>query len=250
LTCGVQGFAAVGEVMRERALLAVATLAIDLAKREIAAKSQAACVKATRVRVLAAEISGPTAEADLIGFGLDQDQAELLVRGWTCERAAKEKRPSVGQLCEWRQQGQIDDLAYVSSLQNLGYDLDEAQRIATSCGIKLNQRLFREQKQREAELLRAAKAAEAAQKAKLTRDAKLLKAANAYAVAAGLEIEQASAELDAARSIVRQEFELSLNQSVEVVVIAAVNWFPGLGKSLLDLTREYTRGFVEVQETV
>jgi hypothetical protein len=81
---------------------------------------------------------------ELVGFGIDLNNANSIIQLWKQELAAKYKAPTVSMLCEWWTRGLITLPDYLQRVRNIGYSQEDAMRIVQVCGMKQNDRLKKE----------------------------------------------------------------------------------------------------------
>ncbi len=204
-------------------------------------KHAGACVKALRKRFMIGEFDNDKARGILISYGLDGEQADIIIDGWGCERAAKGKEFTASLLVKLLDDALIQPNEFVQRLTRLGYREDDAIKILTMYQIKqqrIQQKLGeQQQKQLEAQLAKqardlqkqaakaerdnanAAKQQAARQAAENRRESALVKAARDYSLQEGIEIDIALAKIKDCYKLVRKEYGLSVDQSIQAVVI-------------------------------
>lgn len=241
---GVDGATARAYLQDEGATQELADDAIEAAKRDIDANTRLDCVEAEHRKLLRGESTTGQAADGLLRLGLDQDQIDLFVAGWECERDAREKQPGLSQLCEWKQNDQISDGEYLRQLRNLGWGTDDAREIASACNIKLDRKLFRDEERERKEVERAGRASEAAAKKRVAANKKMAQAADIYAVKADVSIEDALSLLTAIRRFLTTQLNLRLATASESVLLAARAFDPIKAESLRDLAIDFAGGLV------
>jgi hypothetical protein len=73
----------------------------------------------------------------LVDLGLDADQAMSLAEAWSCERSARGKEFGAAQLCKMFDQGLISGPDFVSRLEKVGWDRDDAIKLFSTCSNDL-----------------------------------------------------------------------------------------------------------------
>jgi hypothetical protein len=69
----------------------------------------------------------------LLGLGMNHEQANQLIKDWSCERQATHKQVMAAALCKQRRQGLITDVTLASGLRDLGYRPRDIRRMIASC---------------------------------------------------------------------------------------------------------------------
>lgn len=168
------------------------------------------CIAAYRKRFLAGEFDETEIQAELIAQELDQNQVNVLVEAWKCEKANKGKHFSAAQLCELFEGGLITGAEFITRLTNVGWTHDDAVRLYSACqrrlgvkqaksdAAKLRQEIREQQSlarevQRQADKLKRdaaqqARSAEKLQRVNSARERMLLEAANNWVNSNGLDL--------------------------------------------------------------
>lgn len=133
------------------------------------ANRKAKCAGNIRRRQMRGELDKATAQAELLGIGLDGDQAVLLTEAWACERATRGKEFSGAQLCKLYSDGVITGPEFVRRLEAVGWQRDDAVKLYEQCSRDLERKRRAEEtrllRQQEADDERAKRRAESARKA-------------------------------------------------------------------------------------
>lgn len=199
---------------------------LDLRKR--AARTEA-CVKAIRKRYLTGEFGTGDAIATLLAAGVDQGAAEALAAQWGCELVNRGKAVGASVLCKWATAGLISSAEYAARLVRIGYQADDAARMAATCYQDAQDKLRKAQQAAEAK--QAAQAARAAQRAANAEQkaqaaaAREQKAADSAAAKAARAEQQAAARAAARAAKQAQAAERAAVQQAELV--AAVQQITG-----------------------
>lgn len=233
---------AISYLMDEGAPLEFAEDAILMSRRDVDAESRQDCTKSTRTRLLRGEVDEAGAVDSLQGFGLDLDQANNLVQGWVCERLAKEKIPTVSQLCDWKHNDLITDQQYLSSLSNLGWDDEEVDNLATQCKIKLDRRLFRDQQTADRQQATALRASEAAARKKISANKKVVTAGEVMFAKMDGSLEDAIAFVTTVRRELVSGLGLRHATAAESVLLAAHSFDPEEGPTFRELAEDFAGG--------
>lgn len=114
-----------------------ADLAVSAGRARIEQARRKACSKATRRRFLAGEMDFIGVQTRLVDLGLDADQAMSLAEAWSCERSARGKEFGAAQLCKLFDQGLISGPDFVSRLEKVGWDRDDAIKLFSTCSNDL-----------------------------------------------------------------------------------------------------------------
>jgi hypothetical protein len=149
----------------------------------------AKCVKAVEKRVLDYELSPDQGAAALVQKHIDPGLADTLSQAWTCELEARGRKVAVAELQKLVGQGIITLPDYTQRLMKLGYSNADAQLLASSAGITIEEKVLasarKEQKAAEAAARRSQRDAEQLRKsqerAATARAAKAAKAQQAEA---------------------------------------------------------------------
>ena len=146
---------------------------LDDADVLVSAETREKCVRQTRLRFLHGELMAREAKDVLQLFNIDLMEADRAVDGWACEMSSKRKDASTAMILKWRDDGIINTIVAGQRLVNLGYSVEDAQRILMSDDIMIKQKkdaaqakaiektakeLKREQEKAKAELLRKKRA--------------------------------------------------------------------------------------------
>lgn len=102
---------------------------------EIEAETKQATVSATHSKYMVYELSEQDARGRLGAAGIAGAMIPHLVAQWVAERSGKSREVQARVLCQFRSHGLIDAQVHVDRLQNLGYSLADAQRIARVCEV-------------------------------------------------------------------------------------------------------------------
>jgi hypothetical protein len=136
-------------------------------KLERDAEETIALTKVIKRRYMRGDFSDADAHSKLITARVDPDRVDTIVSNWREQREANTKIPAVQQLCGWFGQGLIDASTYVTRLQNLGWQPQDALNIVGKC---VNDKVEKELK---AAIAAAEKAARQAKQAERDRQKKL-----------------------------------------------------------------------------
>lgn len=149
------------------------------------------CLKALRLRYLQGDQSQEETQQAIQSQGLDADQVQSILSGWSCEKDARGKAIPAGELCTMFAQGSLTIPDLVTRLQRIGYAYDDAVLMARRCATTTQQKMTAaEQKQ-----LKAQQAADQKQARALARSA----AQEARAVRQGQQLAEKAAALRVAR---------------------------------------------------
>jgi hypothetical protein len=116
------------------------------------------------------------AKIALVQAGMDAQLANDNVENLWCKKKGPAKQVTAAKLCEWRDKKLINAEQHLRRLVNLGYSPDDADKIAKECDTDMSERgwnkILKELKRQQADLEKAKKAADAAEK-KAERAAKV-----------------------------------------------------------------------------
>jgi len=114
---------------------------VDL-KRTVGFRKQA--VQALRKRYMTGEFTTREITDQLSRVGIDPSVSGEMIFQWQIVRDAKYKAPTVSMLCKWWQRGLITLQNFMDRCRNLGYMLEDAERIVNSCQIDQSEKLAKE----------------------------------------------------------------------------------------------------------
>jgi hypothetical protein len=123
--------------------------------------------KVIRRRYMRGDFSDADAHSKLVSARVDPDRIDTIVSTWREQREANTKIPAVQQLCSWFGQGFISASDYVTRLQNLGWQPQDALNIVGKC---VNDKVEKDLK---AAIAAAEKAARQAKQAEKDRQKKI-----------------------------------------------------------------------------
>lgn len=89
------------------------------------------CISAVKSRYFRGEFEAAGATQLLTLMGLDGEQVDAIVQGWTCELFGRAKQPTLMLLRKWYHRGIIDADELHERLTNLRYSDDDATKIVT-----------------------------------------------------------------------------------------------------------------------
>jgi hypothetical protein len=90
-------------------------------------------VRGFKKRFMTGEFSPGETQSQLINFGVADQRAQELVRGWTGELTAKYKGPTIALLCKWWTRGLITIDEFERRVVNIGHPVLDAVRIVSAC---------------------------------------------------------------------------------------------------------------------
>lgn len=230
------------------------------------------CVAATKKRYMIGEFDADKTRGILIGFGMDGSQADIVIEGWQCELAARGREFTAAQLIKLLDNGLLNPQEFVNRLRRLGYREEDGVKILTQWQIKQQltmQKLSEKQnKELEKQLMKQAaqaekakrqleraqqqdqRAGERARQAQDRRDNALVKAARDYSVQEGIDIEAAYSYVKGCYTEMRKEYSLSLDESVQAVVVAIEKRPPSDEMELCKRIREVAEAMIDADKTV
>lgn len=179
----------------------------------------------------------------LSNLGLVPEAIDREVGQCRCKMQSVGKQPSVSQLCQFLELGEISMQDFVQRLERLGYSDDDANKILAVCLDRIQTRDSRTKKQadkqaaaqqarevRKAEQQRKAsaqqmkareRALQVARKAKDRREVILLKAADKLAQKLGVPLSVIAPRVRTMNDRVRGEFFLTIDESIQAVAMGA-----------------------------
>lgn len=209
-------------------------------------QSLSACMRGIRKQYNTGGLNSQQAMVQLTQRGMTPLRANMIVQDWQCEQASKGKQVPVATLCNWLSQGAITNQQYIDRLTTIGFSQDDAGRMLVDCLAKINAGLMRQaqkmskeqataqdkadrQRDKAAKVLEqeAAKLQSARAKAaatKLRRDKQLAAAADKLNKALQSDIYTVSTAAAASLQYVRATYGLSLDESLQVILLAAENF--------------------------
>ena len=134
-------------LIEEGASVAEAEAAIGKAVVQAKARIRVNCQRALKKRYFMLEFTNAEAQAELMGIGMDRNQAEMTVDAWQCELDSQGKQLSISQLCESLYFKIIDEAEMDQRLKRLKLDEPSRAIILNQCLIK---NVKKEQKEEEA----------------------------------------------------------------------------------------------------
>lgn len=117
---------------------------LDKADRELEIQTKKCQLDGLQKRFVYGEIDDEQLSIELSDIGIDQTKIDRIVNSWICKRDSRRKEPRVKMLGEWYAQGFITGDQYFERLIRLGYNGDDAARIA---GTMHNNEVVRRAKQ-------------------------------------------------------------------------------------------------------
>lgn len=207
------------------------------------------CVAAVSRQYALGKFTADIATALLIGYGLSNERANVLVGQWNCLQGARDKSIPAGTLCQWLSNGQITNGEFLTRLVTLGYSQEDATALLVSCLAKLNtqqakkaQMEAKQQAQADAaahkaaekaaglvarEATQLAKAQQARVKAKLRRDNLLLTAAATVQKVTTCSLPDAVGAVGTAYRALMDELYMTQDEALMVLNKAAEHWKGG-----------------------
>lgn len=113
---------------------------LDAADEIRSAEIRRKCMMGVRRRFLIGEYDDPKAKQMLQTFDYADENIDMLLNRWNCEKYTRRKEPTVKFLQEWLYDGFIDMNELLRRLVNLGYEGDDAIRIANHTFLTLEER--------------------------------------------------------------------------------------------------------------
>lgn len=119
--------------------------AVSVAERELQLDSDYQCVKAVKKRFLMGEFKAHDIPLMLKDRGLDATQISTFAHSWECQRTSRGKTIPAATLCQWYQDGAINEIDLYTRLQNLGYNQDDAAGLTRDCMIRAGKKWAKDQ---------------------------------------------------------------------------------------------------------
>ena len=239
-------------------------------KRQRTRPIRTVCTKEIKDKYRLGEIDEATATGRLISIGWATDYAPQIVDQWDCERKETSKQASIGQLCDWFARGSLTIDDFMSRLKRIGWDDDDATRIIVECQSRINERKRRQAEREAKEAAAAAKRTEREEsaairrqqsdirrresqiermtRASIRRDKAITKAAEKYAKAAEIPLDEAIQAVKAAWLVSGRDYPLGLDERIAVVSLAVDAYKSNTGSDLEFLTSTIARQFIEFPE--
>ena len=228
---------------------------IKAADDELDAQGKETCAGNVKKRFLEGTIAEPAARAELIALPINVQRTDHFIELWKCELKSVDKKPTTSQLCKFKEQGLINDPAFIAALKNLGWDAAEIANIIKSCDIDIGvkqqravdkanraaqavaRRAAADQKRRQneakadqkaqkaesaksqAKAARAEKAREAAVKANLRRQSVLVKASDKVSEVYSVSLDDALYTVNAAWRAMKREYGFDSNKATEAIKV-------------------------------
>ena len=231
---------------------AQATDIVDQVDDELTAEVAEKCAAATKKQFLDGSLTLLQTEAALLGFGIALPRVNHFIAAWTCELVAQDKKPTTAQLCKFKEQGLIADPAFITALEQLGWDPLEVQNIIKSCDIKIADKQARavakaareqlarqkqqvaaiqkvekqsqaEQEKQRRQQERARKARESSTRANLKRQSVLVKASDKVAELYGIDLEEALYLVNETWRAIKREFGYDSNKATEIIKVGVAS---------------------------
>lgn len=108
------------------------------------ARNRKSVLSALRSRYMKGEFSDAEATDQLARAGIDPARIGTMLFNWRTIRDARYKAPTVGMLCDWWTRGFILLSEFTRRVTNLGYSIEDANRIVQSCQGKEAERRAKE----------------------------------------------------------------------------------------------------------
>jgi len=226
-----------------------------------------ACQHGIKQRYLLGEINDKDVIGTLVKNGITQSRAEKLAGWWQCEKKTTGKAVAANTLCEWRARGAIGALDFRDRLVAVGYTADDALNLVIDCEQKLNTRQAKMAKQQLEEQARdvakanaqaakaqaaidreAAKQKRATEAAKATlarRQGQLMKAADKVIKKCACDVGDAVSYVSAAKQRLQAEFGLSVDESLQALLLATDTWDGKSFDSLASLVNYHAQLIVD-----
>lgn len=96
------------------------------------------CIKAFRMQFMHGLNTANEVQDGLVAVGLDEYQADQMVKGWQCERTAMMKEPRITALVKWYKQGIMDAQQVYEALLHLRVQPADADRYMKSADIEIS----------------------------------------------------------------------------------------------------------------
>jgi len=90
------------------------------------------CIKGVRTRFLRGEFDDTEATVQLIDIGMDANQADTIVAGWSCENISRDKQATIQKLQQWFHRGTLSKDDVYDRLVNLHYKPADAENMILS----------------------------------------------------------------------------------------------------------------------
>ena len=215
---------------------------LDDAERALRQNFLAQCQRGIKRRYLLGEIDAGDARRELINRGTTHDRAVRLVDWWGCELSAIGKTVPAAKLCDWLARGAISAGEVRDRLERLGYKPQNAAMMVEDCLISINvRRLADAKKQAKEQATQSQRAQRAlqrqiaqenrtvatlerqrkqAQTVRSRRERQALTAAQKILAKSGIDLYDALAFVNVQRSRVRDEYGLTVDESLIVIVKA------------------------------
>lgn len=142
-----------------------------------AAQARSKCIAGVKRKYYTGYYDRVSARDALRDLEVDRLQQDNLLMGWECERNSRSKEPTVKMLSEWVRGGIISQGEFATRLVNLGYMIEDANRIIVALQIEVQKEMAsaaRKAAKEAATLARQAKAD--ARQAKKDREAAMKEA--------------------------------------------------------------------------
>lgn len=220
----------------------IAEAILDDAERALRQNFLAQCQRGIKRRFLLGEIDGGDAKRELVNRGTTEDRASRLINWWGCELSANGKAVPAAKLCDWLARGAItpDDLR--KRLIRLGYHAAEAALMVEDCLISINaHRLAQAKKQAKEQALESRRSQRAlerqiatenrtvaalerqrkqAQTVRSRRERQAMGAAQKIYAKSGVDIYDSLGFVNSQRGRVREQYGLTVDESLIAVVKA------------------------------
>lgn len=170
----------------------------ELRERERLRRSAAkveTCRKALRRRFLTGDITIDQLKTYLIGLGIDVSWAVEEANAALCELQTQHRMPALRYLCKWHADGLLSDAELITRLVRIGYELNDARRLAADCiASEKTKREKEDERKQQRQAGKEAKERAAAQKQQ-TKEAKQKDANDALFARRARKLRKAAEEL-------------------------------------------------------
>ncbi len=199
--------------------------ALDRARDLRRAKIRIQCGKAIERRFLLGEIDDKQAKAELVGQGHEPIDADDLVEGFKCKKAARGKTIPATTLCGWVDDGIINGGEMLDRLLNLGYDVNDASNLVKQCNLRVSRKKRAAAVRASKDAVRLAKQAESSRRQRLKAQDRRLqelgRAAEYLAKGEGMILPDALARVNALFAALQFAFAATMDEAIQAVLAGA-----------------------------
>lgn len=207
------------------------------------------CQAGIKRKYLLGEVTLGEASDELVKRGTVKERADKLTDWWDCEKTSRGKHVAISKLCSWLASGVINIADFTTRTKRLGYNDADAALLTEDCLTAINTaRQAQARKQAKDEQSQAQKAANAAVKqqralereagrmetarlasnrARSNREKQIMSAADKLAKKCDCDIYRSVVIVRAQRDRVIREFGLSVDEALQVLILAIEGWEGG-----------------------